>query len=183
MNDAPAGTVPATPSLLRRMACFLYEGVLLFGVLMIAGYLFSSLTQQRNAMVGRHGLEAFLFLVLGIYFGWFWSRGGQTVAMKAWHVRLVDRGGGGVSQARALARYVLAYAWFLPGLAVPWLLASRSVGAIFGWLAGWIALYALSALALPGRQFPHDLLAGTRLVLAPPRPKAARRTVEGTIAG
>ncbi|MDH5539716.1 MAG: RDD family protein, partial [Rhizobacter sp.] len=46
------------PSLWRRMASFIYEGVLLFGVLMIAGYLFSSLTQQRHALVGRHGLQA-----------------------------------------------------------------------------------------------------------------------------
>ena len=73
------------------MACFLYEGVLLFGVVMIAGYLFSSLTQQRNALVGRHGLQAFLFIVLGIYFVWFWSHGGQTVAMRAWHIRLVKQ--------------------------------------------------------------------------------------------
>jgi len=34
----------STPSLLRRMACWLYEGMLLFGVLFIASYLFSTLS-------------------------------------------------------------------------------------------------------------------------------------------
>lgn len=167
-------TEPASPALARRMACFVYEGVLLFGVLMIAGYLFSSLTQQRNAMVGRHALEGFLFLVLGIYFGWFWSHGGQTVAMKAWHVRVVTAAGGPVGQARAIARYVLAYAWFMPGLALPWLLHTRSAAGIFGWLFGWVTVYALLSLLLPGRQFLHDLIAGTRLVVVPPKPRPAR---------
>ena len=98
------------------MACFVYEGVLLFGVVMIAGYLFSSLTQQRHALTGRHGLQAFLFVILGIYFAWFWSHGGQTVAMKAWHIRLVDRDGKPVGERRALVRYLLSWLWFVPAL-------------------------------------------------------------------
>ena len=40
-----------------------------------------------------HGLQAFLFLVLGLYFAWFWSHGGQTVAMKTWHIRLLTHDG------------------------------------------------------------------------------------------
>ena len=81
-DRAAAGTLVA-PGIWRRLACFVYEGVLLFGVLMISGYLFSTLTQQRHALLGRHALQGFLFVVLGIYFVWFWSHGGQTVAMKA----------------------------------------------------------------------------------------------------
>ena len=57
---------------MRRLASFIYEGVVLFGVVFVAGWLYSTLTQQRNAQVGQHGLQAFLFLVLGIYFIWFW---------------------------------------------------------------------------------------------------------------
>ena len=147
------------------MASFIYEGVLQFGVLMIAGYLFSSLTQQRHALVGRHGLQAFLFIVLGVYFTWFWSRGGQTVAMKAWHIRLVTPDGGPVSQARALARYVLSWLWFIPALVALHVSGlDRSAGATFGLLCtGVIAFAALSRLH-PHRQFWHDALCGTRLV-------------------
>ena len=50
---------------------------------------------------GRHVLQAFLFVVLGIYFIWFWSHGGQTLAMKTWHIRLVDRDGGAAHARRA----------------------------------------------------------------------------------
>ena len=80
------------PPLTRRMACWLYEGMLMFGVVFIAGYLFSALTQTRNALDNRHWQQAFLFVVFGIYFTWFWSKG-QTLAMKTWHIRVVDSQG------------------------------------------------------------------------------------------
>jgi len=153
-----------TPALPRRLASFVYEGVLLFGVVMIAGYLYSSLTQQRHALAGQHGLQAFLFVVLGIYFVWFWSHGGQTVAMKAWHIRLVTQDGSAVTQPRALARYLLSWVWFMPALAAAWLAGPDSAGQVFGWMAAGVLGYALLALLHPQRQFWHDALCGTRLV-------------------
>lgn len=163
-----------TPGLSRRLAAFVYEGVLLFGVLMISAYLFSSLTQQRHALQGRSSLMAFLFVVLGIYFAWFWSRGGQTVAMKAWNIRLVTADGRPVSQARALSRYILAWLWFLPALAATYLADLRG-GAIAATLvlAG-IAAYAALVRLRPDRQFFHDALCGTRLIDWRPAPPPAR---------
>jgi len=162
---AGAGGGPlGTPGLARRLACFVYEGVLLFGVLMISGYLYSSLSQQRNALQGRHGLQAFLFVVLGIYFVWFWSHGGQTVAMKAWHIRLVARDGAALTQARALARYLLAWAWFMPALLALWLSGSNRLGTIGVALIAGVLGYAALAWLDRERQFPHDRLCGTRLV-------------------
>lgn len=161
-----------TPGLARRLACFVYEGVLLFGVVMIAGYLYSSLTQQRHALEGRGGLMAFLFVVLAIYFVWFWSHGGQTVAMKAWHIRLVGADGRPVGQARALARYLLSWIWFLPALGSAHAAGLRSGGAVFGVLAAGVLAYAALARLHPQRQFWHDAVCGTRLITwraAPPR--------------
>lgn len=169
MNGAAAAG--PTPGLWRRMACFLYEGVLLFGVLMFFGYLFSTLTQQRHALVGRHELQAFLFVVLGVYFVWFWSHGGQTVAMKAWHIRLVDRDGAAVSQPRALARYLLSWLWFLPSLATLYLAGVHGLGAISAVIVAGVVAYALLARLLPQRQFWHDLACGTRLVSWHPEPR------------
>jgi uncharacterized RDD family membrane protein YckC len=165
MNLATAAR-PAlqAPGLFQRLCCFVYEGVLLFGVVMIAGYLYSSLTQQRHALHGQHGLQAFLFVVLGIYFIWFWSHGGQTVAMKAWHIRLVGTDGGPVSQWQALARYLLSWLWFLPALGAVYLAGLHSLGEIMGaMLAGIFGFAALSRLH-PERQFWHDTLCGTRLI-------------------
>ena len=50
----PMSPALAAPSLPRRMACWLYEGLLMFGVVFIAGYLFGTLSQTRNAMDNRH---------------------------------------------------------------------------------------------------------------------------------
>jgi len=49
------------PSLRRRMACWIYEGLLLFGVVFLAGYLFSTLSQSRHALDNRHGCRLFCF--------------------------------------------------------------------------------------------------------------------------
>jgi uncharacterized RDD family membrane protein YckC len=160
-----------TPSVLRRLACFVYEGVLLFAVLMIAGYLFSSLTQQRHALSGRGALQGFLFLVLGIYFVWFWSHGGQTLAMKTWRIRLIGQDGLAVSQTRALARYVLSWLWFAPALLTAWFSETHSLPVIFGSLAVGVFAYAALAFLHADRQFVHDAICGTRLTsTAPPSP-------------
>ena len=154
------------PGLWRRMACWLYEGMLLFGVVFITGYLFSTLSQTRNALDNRHAQQAFLFLVLGIYFTWFWSRG-QTLAMKTWNIRVVDAHGQPLTQARALARYVLSWLWFLPPLLLTGLLGISGLEAVvivLGWVLVWALLSRFHALG----QFAHDALAGTRLVSSEP---------------
>lgn len=162
-SAAPPGAAVA-PGLRRRLACLAYEGVLLFGVVMIAGYLYSSLTQQRNALVGVHGLQAFLFVVLGIYFVWFWSHGGQTLAMKTWRIRLVTQSGGAVSQSRALARYVLSWLWFIPALAFAYFAKLESAMQILGLLLAGVVAYAALARLDPQRRYWHDVVCGTRLV-------------------
>lgn len=140
--------------------------MLLFGVVFIAGYLFGTLSQTRNAMDNRHGLQAFLFLVFGIYFVWFWSKG-QTLAMKTWHIRVVDNAGQAISQNRALARYVLSWVWILPPLAIIWPLglAGGEIALLF---LAWVAAWALLSRRHPDHQFWHDAWAGTRLVNSEP---------------
>lgn len=151
-----------TPSLPRRMACWLYEGLLMFGVVFIAGYLFGTLSQTRNAMDNRHALQAFLFVVFGIYFVWLWAKG-QTLAMKTWDIRVVDRAYQPITQARALLRYMLSWLWFLPPLIAiaPFQLTGPESVVI---IMGWIAIWAILSRFHPERQFWHDAMAGTRLI-------------------
>lgn len=173
-NEAPLPGTPSAPSLpdlqapalARRMACWLYEGILLFSVIFIAGYLFGTLSQTRHALDNRHALQGFLFVVVGIYFVWFWSRG-QTLAMKTWNLRVVDTAGRPPTQARALARYAASWLWFLPPLVamVPFNLPpGKAVVLVIGWVLVWAMLSRFHAQ----QQFWHDALAGTRLVNSTP---------------
>jgi uncharacterized RDD family membrane protein YckC len=168
-SSIPQNNPAEPPSLRRRMACWLYEGVLMFGVVWIAAYLFGTLSQTRNAMDNRLGLQIFLFIVFGIYFVWFWHKG-QTLAMKTWHLRVVGKDGGAISQKRALARYALSWLWFLPPLAAvaPFKLSGGEITVI---LIGWVIFYALLSRFHPEKQFVHDALAGTRLISHKPMSK------------
>ncbi len=171
-SSASSASSPA-PGMARRLASLMYEAVVLFGVVFVAAYLYSSLTQQRHALTGMHGLQAFLFLVLGIYFIWFWTHGGQTVAMKAWHVRVVDGRGQALTQGRAFARYVLSWLWFAPGLTGVVTLKLTGAGPIFGAIVAGMLGYALLGWLLPDRQFLHDWLCRTRLIRQDMTPPSA----------
>ena len=170
---APTVTSLHAPSLRRRMACWLYEGTLMFGVVVLPGLIFGIATNTRHALDNRHALQALLFGVLALYFGYFWVKG-QTLPMKTWHIRVVDRQGQPLRWPRALLRYLLAWVWFLPPLAAmaPFKLSGGEVTVLMG---GWIVVWALLSRFQRGQQFWHDVWAGTRLIDV--QPDLSRRRV------
>ncbi len=138
----------------------------MFGVLFISGWLFSVLLQQRHALYLRTLMQDWLFLVIGLYFVWFWTHGGQTLAMKTWRIRLVTTDGEVVKTKRAIGRYLLSWLWVLPGLAAARALEAKN------WMlvlipALNVLLWALAVYLDPQRQFLHDRIAGTRIVSVP----------------
>ncbi|KKI39176.1 membrane protein [Burkholderia vietnamiensis] len=166
MASAPAATQDssdAVPSVRRRLAAMLYEAVLLFGVVFFATLAFSVVLQQRNGLVHHDLLAAWIALVVGAYFLWFWTHGGQTLPMKTWRLRLESSNGQPLTAGHALVRYALAWLWFLPPLALHPLLG-LSVPVTLALAAAWIAAWAGAARLHAGRQFPHDRLARTRVV-------------------
>lgn len=174
MPNASFSSTPTTPSRLRRFACMTYEGVLLFGVIFIASYLFDTLTQSRSGLAWRHTRQAILFLAIGLYFLASWRRTGQTLPMKTWHIRLTDRVGQPVGTARLLLRYVLL--WPLPLASA---LLIRALAQVTGWpsvdLLIVLAPYSLFVWTWvdPQGQFLHDRLLGTELREARPLPDAS----------
>lgn len=163
MSGAAQDAAPV-PGVARRLASMSYEVLLLFAIAFFATWVFqfaAGATQVEGWQ--RHLLQAFLLAVTAAYFLWCWLRGGQTLAMKAWRIRLVAPGHARLPAHVALLRLVLAamllgsfwaalVAAFLhrdPGLAFATLAIG---GASLGW-----------ALVDRDRQFLHDRLAGTRL--------------------
>lgn len=152
-----------SPSWTRRSLSATYEGVLLFGVVFVADYLFDTLTQSRHALMLRPGRMLWLFLVLGTYFSWFWSHGGQTLPMKTWRIRLVEHGGAPVSAPRAVLRYLLCWCVILPGPALVTLTPlATPAAALLDVLI--ILMVSLWMQIDPERASLYDRLLGTRLV-------------------
>jgi len=118
-----------------------YESLLLFGVAFFASLPFIGTAGAGTDGWVRHAYQAYLFLVIGLYFVWSWRRRGQTLAMKTWKMHLVGADGTRITLRQALLRY--AYAW--PSL-----------------LLGGIGI--LYALRDSEGQFLHDRLSGTRIV-------------------
>lgn len=172
----PHAQAPAVaPPRLRRFASMMYEGVLLFAVVFLAGYLFDTLTQSRHALMLRGGRQVWLFVAIGVYFLICWRRSGQTLPMKAWHIKVSSAQGGRAETWRLLLRYV--YMWVLPllGAVLVWLAASVS-----GWNAMLMLIVATPFLVFiptwftADQQFLHDILAGTRLMNVQPNKQPSK---------
>jgi uncharacterized RDD family membrane protein YckC len=115
-----------------------YEALLLFAVAFFAAWIFyfaSGGADTTRAGAARFALQLLIGLIFAAYFLWSWLRGGQTLAMKAWRIRLV-----GVTPRKALLRFALACVLVPTGISIVW------------------------ALFDADRQFLHDRLAGTALV-------------------
>ncbi|HUL91959.1 MAG TPA: RDD family protein [Burkholderiales bacterium] len=129
------------PGIGRRFLSILYEALLAFAIAFPAGIAFYGAAQERLVGATRLLFQIYLFLVLGIYFIACWSRGGRTLPMQTWGMKIVRRDGAPVGVGRAACRYALAW------------LSLLLLGTGFLW--AWVDR---------DRQFLHDRLAGTRIV-------------------
>jgi len=136
---------PARPaSLVRRLGSAFYDLLLTIALAMIATFPFLLLVGDATHGWKRHLLQAWILAVVGVYYVGFWTRGGQTLPMKTWRIRLVRADtGGAVNAGRAVHRYLLA------------VLGLAAAGLGFAW-----------AFFDRDRLFLHDRLAGTMLVMA-----------------
>ena len=67
VSTSPGDERLVAAPLVRRMAAFMYEGVLLFGVLAVAGTAYGIAAHQTSGIEKRTGLMAVCFIVLGLY--------------------------------------------------------------------------------------------------------------------
>jgi len=119
----------------------LYESLVVFAIAFFAGLALYGATHGRFSGNTRFVFQLYLFLVLGAYFIACWSRGGRTLPMQTWKMRVVRRDNLPIGVGRAALRYALAWpSLLLFGFGVLWAFFDRD------------------------RQFLHDRLAGTRIV-------------------
>lgn len=158
------------PTLRRRLAGLLYEALVVVALVLVVVALFSLVTVAAPGL-GRQRpvLLALSFAALGAYFTYCWHNG-QTLAMRAWKIRIVDSSGAPPRWGRACIRYVLAWVWVAPPLALVGAIRpaahsfSSALAIDAGALFAWMALWACASLLRRDGQFWHDVAAGTRLI-------------------
>ena len=105
---------------LRRFGAMLYDFLLAAALLMFVTALLLPFTGGEAITAERHGVlietayRLGLLAILVAFFGWFWTRRGQTVGMLAWRLKLQRIGGGTLTWPDALKRFAAALASWLP---------------------------------------------------------------------
>ena len=113
---------PTNTSLLRRLGAMVYDGLLIFGTLMLATVPF--IATRGGAIVEPADNTAYqvtMLLVIYAFFVFFWTYGGQTLGMRAWRLRVETWDGQIPTFSRATLRFVLAVVSLVPfGLGFFW---------------------------------------------------------------
>ena len=171
MNPAELNVLPA-PQFWRRVSCCLYEQLVLLGVIAFT-FLLPNLGLGSLFGISLPSWLTFVYLyaVLGIYFIWYWTKTGQTLAMQTWRVRMIGQDGRNLSQQQAFWRYVYGSLWLIPCVLLQWafhlekwqIIEMLFTVALFIWP---LSIY-LDRHNLLTRQSLPDRLAGTRLVELP----------------
>ena len=169
-NPVPIGT----PTVKRRLVAMVYEAFLLVAVEALAVFIFIFATGNRQEPAYRAGLMVFLFLVTAAYFVHAWSGAGFTLAMKTWRIKVVKVGFANVPFKNAALRYLLAWGWFAPALAIGALLDLHHLKEWALLLTLGMLAWALTAFLDKDRQFLHDRIAGTRLIALPKAQKVQK---------
>lgn len=98
----------AAPSLFKLGACLMYELLTIVAIIFVSTGLFLIIAGDASHGVKRLFLQLFLWLVVGAYFIRCWIKTGQTLAMQAWKLRLIDEQSQLLTMQQAIVRYLLA---------------------------------------------------------------------------
>ncbi|MCW9013197.1 MAG: RDD family protein [Gammaproteobacteria bacterium] len=136
MNDNSAQFIPAT--LFKRLLAIIYDLLLLTAIIFTAGIIIAGITtfviNDGRAITEQHPFYFYyqlyllicLVFVSFIFYGWFWTHGGQTLGMKTWKLRLTTADGESVSWQRAAIRFLVAIlSWACLGSGFLWSLFDR----------------------------------------------------------
>ncbi len=98
---------PRCVSLLRRLGAVTYD-VLIILALALLTTVFWTTAGVHEGSVLYPLYRAFLFTLIFLYYGWFWTHGGQTVGMKTWKIKLVRTDGVSFNWVHAASRSTAA---------------------------------------------------------------------------
>jgi uncharacterized RDD family membrane protein YckC len=155
----------------RRIWSSLYELALLFGINFVTALVVQILLTLLNVQLPNWGHSLIFFGVMGLYFSYCWTHGGQTLAQRTWRLKVTQTNGNAIGYRQAWLRYTLAYLGVLPAFLITWTQIHNHVqtlgaSAIYTLAIGlallnWLALLG-TGLAHPQKIALHERLSGTR---------------------
>jgi len=123
----------APVGVLRRLAAMFYDFILCIALLMVTtgaymilanlilgGDTYKAMNDSGQSMHDPL-LSSVLFITLYLFFGYFWTKNGQTLGMQVWHIRVQNRDNTSISWKQALLRFLMGIAsWLALGLGHLW---------------------------------------------------------------
>ncbi len=165
--------------LLRRLGAIVYDSLLAFAVLAVITFFFVPFLDGRVLVPAEVGVLAYAYWFLQVlvvvgFFGYFWTRRGQTLGMLAWRLRLEQVNGANVSWPIALKRMGILLALLSPLFAGYWLIWKDWPGEGARNIMNGIALLPIAVSFLwvwidRDRRALHDRWTDTRVLLLPKR--------------
>ena len=157
--------------LIKRLLAIFYDSFLLIAVLFLAIALLLLISGGYQFQSSNPLITAYLLVVSFIFFGWFWTHGGQTLGMRAWKLRVQPNTGEAITWRQAAVRFVTALpAWIVLFIGIA--LVSNIQLQAHPWLdqlsrpAGWLILIVAIAWLVVD-QWPdgwRDKVSGTRVI-------------------
>lgn len=148
----------------RRLLALVYDLLIVLAIMMTVGLACQLATGGRLIATGAHvAVPAWYPLLQGVvvaaYFIASWRRGGQTIGMRPWRIRVRRHDGAAISLRQAVLRLLVGAAPLLLLALAPRLGLRVTLWAILG---AWALEFAV-ALFDPRRRALHDVVAGTEV--------------------
>ena len=125
----------STPaSFAKRLAAMLYDFLLFGSALLVVGFIsmltITSITGTENVASGSLYAKLFFVYLLAfgyLFFGWFWTHGGQTLGMRAWKLQVISFDGTAINWQQAFFRYIYSIISWIPlGAGYFWILVDKN---------------------------------------------------------
>jgi uncharacterized RDD family membrane protein YckC len=98
---------------LVRLAALTYDALLVLGIWFVLGIIFVAINDGEHVATHNPFLPSAMFIVLFWFNTHFWRRGGQTLGMRAWRLRLLNDDPGQLSLMQCLVRFLVSLISFL----------------------------------------------------------------------
>ncbi len=115
-----------SPGFFRHLAIITYDALLLLALLFLATAIALPFNQGEAFTASQYIFPLYLLAISFLFYGWFWTHGGQTLGMKTWKVRIQTFDKQPFTWTHALKRFFLALiSWGVIGLGFLWKLIDK----------------------------------------------------------